>query len=216
MTAVELLGWTGTVTGTILGLPQAVRLLRTGRVDGLSMTAWQAMLVINLIWTAHGLRIGQAPQVLTSALSLCATLPILHLLARKRERHLLLVMLPSIGGACALIGVDQFLGPAAFGSAAIVPAVVANAGQSLQFLRAPHIVGVSGLFLALAVLNQGVWLSWATAVPDPSTVIAASVTGTITVFNLTWWWLRTRQVPPGGERSVRRDLPGRPSADRAR
>jgi uncharacterized protein with PQ loop repeat len=62
MSAVEVIGWAGTVSGTILGLPQVLHLVRTRRVDGLSLTAWRAMLVVNLIWTAHGIRIGQLPQ----------------------------------------------------------------------------------------------------------------------------------------------------------
>jgi uncharacterized protein with PQ loop repeat len=71
VSAVEVIGWAGTVSGTILGLPQALRLVRTRRVDGLSLTAGRAMLVVNLIWTAHGISIGQLPQIVTSALSLC-------------------------------------------------------------------------------------------------------------------------------------------------
>jgi uncharacterized protein with PQ loop repeat len=65
------------------GLPQVLRLVRTRRVDGLSLTAWQAMLVVNLSWTAHGISIGQIPQIVTSVLSLCSTVPILYLMARE-------------------------------------------------------------------------------------------------------------------------------------
>ena len=76
MSAVEVIGWAGTVSRwTILGLPQVLRLVRTRRVDGLSLTAWQAMLVVNLIWTAHGISIGRVPQIVTSALSLCCPSP---------------------------------------------------------------------------------------------------------------------------------------------
>lgn len=206
VSVVEVVGWAGTVSGTILGLPQAVRLLRTGRVDGLSLTAWQAMLVVNLIWTAHGLRIGQVPQVLTSALSLCSTVPILYLMARDRQRHLLQVLLPGLVAVGALIGVDQLFGSAAFGTAAIIPAVVANAGQSVELVRSPRIAGVSVLFLILAVVNQGLWLSWAILVPDTGTIIVATVTGTVTVFNLVWWTLRTRGLRPL--------LPARPEPQR--
>ena len=196
MSAVEVIGWAGTVSGTILGLPQFLRLVRTRRVEGLSLTAWQSMLVANLIWTAHGIRIGQPPQVVTSALSLCATVPILYLMARELRRRFLLVLLPGLLAATALITVDQFLGSAAFGTAAIVAAVIANAGQSIELVRSPRIVGVSVLFLILAVVNQGLWLSWAILVPDIGTVIFATVTGTITAFNLIWWSLRRLGLRP--------------------
>lgn len=217
MSATEIAGWAGTLTGITLGLPQVLRLLRTGRVDGLSVTAWQAFLVVNLIWTAHGLRIGQAPQVLTSALSLCSTVPILCLTARERQRHVPAVLLPGLLVAGALICVDHLFGSAAFGTAAIIPAIVANAGQSLELIRSPRIGGVSPLFLTLAVLNQGLWLSWAIMVPDTGTMIVAAVTGTITVFNLTWWSLRTQRLrtlqgsrpgaegPPSGDADLQAD-----------
>lgn len=196
MSAVEIVGWAGTVSGTILGLPQVLRLLRTGRVDGLSLPAWQAMLVVNLSWTAHGLSIGQLPQIVTSALSLCSTVPILYLMARELRRPVLLVLLPGLLAAGILIGVDQLFGSAAFGAAAIIPAVIGNAGQSLELVRSARIVGVSVLYLILAVVNQGLWLCWAILVPDTGTIIAASVTGTIAVFNLTWWSLRIRGLRP--------------------
>ena len=196
MSAVEVIGWAGTVSGTILGLPQVLRLVRTRRVDGLSLTAWQAMLVVNLSWTAHGISIGQVPQIVTSALGLCSTLPILYLMARELQRHLLPVLLPGLLATGALIAVDQILGSAAFGAAAIIAAVVANAGQSIELIRSKRIVGVSVLFLVLAVVNQGLWLSWAILVPDIGTMIFATVTGTITVFNLTWWSLRMLGLRP--------------------
>ena len=55
---------------------------------------------------------------------------------------------------------------------------------------------MSVLFLMLAVINQVLWLSWAILVPDPARIIFAAVTGTITVFNLTWWVLRTLGLRP--------------------
>ena len=106
------------------------------------------------------------------------------------------MLLPSLLAAGTLIAVDQLFGPAAFGALAIVAAVVANAGQSIELVRAPRIVGVSVLFLILAVVNQGLWLSWAILVPDAGTIIFATVTGTITVFNLIWWSLRRLGLRP--------------------
>jgi uncharacterized protein with PQ loop repeat len=188
--AVDVIGWLATLVGTSLGLPQALRLLRTRRVDGLSMTAWQAWLVLNLGYTAHGLSIGQPPQVLTSALSLFSTVPILFLMARELRRRVLPVLLPGLLGAGILIAIDQILGPAVFGVLAMIPAVIANAGQSIELVRAPRIVGVSVLFLILAVMNQGLWLTWAILVPDIGTVTVAAVIGIITTFNLLWWSLR--------------------------
>lgn len=196
MLPVELIGWLATLAGIALGLPQVLRLVRTRRVEGLSLTAWQAWLVVNLSWTAHGISISQPPQILTSALALCSTVPILYLMARELRRRLLPVLLPGLLGAGALISVDQIFGSAVFGTLAIIPAVIANAGQSLELVRSKRIVGVSVLFLILAVVNQGLWLSWAILVPDIGTTIVAAVTGTITAFNLIWWSLRFLGLRP--------------------
>ena len=201
-----------------------LRLSADSRGAGLSLTAWQAMLVVNLSWTAHGINIGQIPMILTSALSLGATVPILYLMARELRLHLLPVLLPGLLGARALISVDQVFGSPAYGTVAIIPAVVFNAGQSIELVRSPRIVGVSVLFLILAVVNQGLWLSWAILVPDIGTVIVAAVTGTITVFNLIWWSLRIlglRPLPAAaagnfdrGRRRHRRQCQSPPAAER--
>ncbi len=96
--------------------------------------------------------------------------PGLYLIARELERHLLPVLLPGLLAAGILIAVDQLLGSAAFGTTAIIiAAVVANTGQSIELARSKRIVGVSVLFLILAVVNQGFWLSWAILVPDAGT-----------------------------------------------
>jgi uncharacterized protein with PQ loop repeat len=195
MFTVEVVGWLATLAGTLLGLPQAVRLARTRNVEGLSLPAWQAMLAVNVAWTQHGLRIGQAPMVVTSALSLCSTVPILILMSRELRRPPLRVMLPGLVAAAGMIAVDQVFGTAAYGSVATIPAVLANVGQSIELVRAPRVVGVSPLFLLLSTVNQALWLTWALLVPDAGTAITAAVTGAGAAFNLGWWLARLAGMP---------------------
>lgn len=180
----------------MLGLPQLLRLVRIRRVDGLSLTAWQAMLALNIGWAAHGIGIGQPPQVVTSALSLCSTIPILYLMARELQRSVVRVLLPGLLAAAVLVSVDQLLGTTGFGIAVLIPTLVASVGQSLELVRSEGIVGVSVAFLVLAVVNQAVWLSWAHLVPDMGSMIAATVTLGITAFNLIWWTLRSLGLRP--------------------
>ena len=73
MTPVDIVGWSATVLGTILGVPQLVRLLRTRSVAGLSLIAWQATLSINIGWTVHGLLIGQYDD---NCVMMCPPMPI--------------------------------------------------------------------------------------------------------------------------------------------
>lgn len=198
MSLAEILGWAGTITGILLGLPQLIRLARTRNVDGLSLRAWQAILAVNLGWTAHGITIGQPPQIITSFLSLFATVPILYLMARQLNRSFVLTLLPGLVLAAVMILIDQLFGSAAYGAVAIIPAVIGNAGQSVALVRAQHVEGVSALFLMLAVVNQVFWLTWAILVQDTGTIIAAVTTGTIAVFNIGWYTARRLGLGPLG------------------
>jgi uncharacterized protein with PQ loop repeat len=188
--AATVVGWFAVAIGMCVAVPQLVRLARTRKVDGLSLIAWRSILAMNIAWAAHGIRLGQFALILTNSMGLCSTLPILYLLARQFRRNLLVLMLPSLVVAAVMITVDHVLGSAAYGVAAITVALVSNLGQSMQLVRAPHVSGVSPLFVTLAVLNQAVWVVWGLLVKDAGTVMTASTVCGLTSFNLLWYVLR--------------------------
>ncbi|HET7724676.1 MAG TPA: hypothetical protein VFK68_08560, partial [Propionibacteriaceae bacterium] len=144
----------------------------------------------NLGWTAHGIRIGQPPQILASALSLVATVPILAILSLELGRRTVVSFLPGLALALAMIGVDQFLGSAAYGMFAILPGVIAIGGQSVELVRAPHVRGISTPSLLLGALNQTLWAIWAVLLQDSGSLIAILATSALVVFNLVWYALR--------------------------
>lgn len=192
----DILGWIAVAVGTTIGMPQLLRLIRTRRVDGLSLTAWRSILVANIAWAAHGVRLAQVPMILTNTIGLFSTLPILYLLAKRFRRNLAILVLPSLVVAAAMVTIDVRLGSAAYGIAAICLATFVNLGQSTQLVRARHVGGVSPLFVTLAVVNQVIWVSWGLAVHDAGTIMTASVVAALTSFNLTWYVLRRRGLRP--------------------
>lgn len=196
MALADLIGWTATLVGAVLGLPQLVRLTRTRDVRGLSFLAWRSTLVLNLIWLAHGLRIDQSPQVVTNVIALSITLPLVILLARSLRRSVTMALLPSIAVAGVIVAIDHTLGSLVFGAAAVLPAIFANTGQSIELVRSHTVSGVAPLFLMLACLNQSLWLTWAVLIHDPGTILAASLTLTVTSFNLGWFLLRRAGLRP--------------------
>jgi uncharacterized protein with PQ loop repeat len=196
MTAAAALGWLAVVISTTMGLPQLIRLAKTRNVQGVSLTAWQFILAMNLAWTAHGIRISQAPLVVTNALGPLTTVPILYFLARASHRKMLPTLLPSVLFAAAAVGVDLAFGSAPFGVAAVGLAVVANVGQSLELIRAPHVRGVATLFMVLAVVNQVVWLGWSLLIADPGSTISAVSMSSMAAFNLVWYVLRRLGLRP--------------------
>jgi uncharacterized protein with PQ loop repeat len=190
VSAVLIVGWVAALVGTILGLPQMVRLARTRNVEGLSLPAWQMILGLNLAWTCHGIILGQANLIVPNVLGLASTLPILVLMSRELNRSLPLVMVPGVLVAATMVTVDLTLGTAVYGVVAIFPALLANAGQTLELIRSPRVRGVSPFFLIVGVLNQALWLTWGVLVDDAGTRITATTTLAITSFNLVWWILR--------------------------
>ena len=60
----------------------------------------------------------------------------------------------------------------------------------MQLVRAPHVGGVSPLFVTLAVLNQTIWIVWGLLVKDAGTVMTATTVCGLTSFNLLWYVLR--------------------------
>ena len=196
MTPVDLLGWTATVVGTVLALPQLVRLVRTGNVEGLSLVSWQTALVLNLAWTMHGINIGQLPQILSSSLALFTTVPILVLMARALGRPVFPTMVPSLVVTAAMIAVDGFPGSVAYGIVAIIPGIVITAAQSVELVRAHHVRGVSPLSMSLGFLNLTLWVVWAVLVNDSGTMIAVSTTWFVALFNVVWYVLRRLGLRP--------------------
>lgn len=201
LSLVVVIGWIATAVGAVLALPQLLRLIRTRRLDGLSHFAWWAMMTVNLSWLAHGVHIGQPPQIVTNTFALCSTVPILILLTRSLGRSVLKAVASSLAVAATIVTIDIALGSLAFGIAAVIPGVVSYLSQGMELIRAERVHGVSVAFLSLAVLNQSLWLTWAWLLPDAGTILACTITLTMTTFNLTWYVLRRLGLRSLGRRA---------------
>lgn len=193
---VVVIGWSATTVGALLGLPQLLRLIRTRQVEGLSLFAWWAMLTVNISWLAHGIHIVQPPQIVVNVIALCSTMPILILLTRSRGRSVFRVVTSSLAVVATITTIDIVLGSLAFGIAAVIPGVVSYLSQGVALVRSERVVGVSGPFLALSVLNQSLWLTWAWLLPDAGTIVACTLTLSVAGLNLLWYILRRLGLRP--------------------
>lgn len=190
MDIVAVLGWSAAVTATILGIPQALRLIRTRDVEGVSLLGWQAMSTVNVGFIVHGILIHKANVIVPNALALVATLTVVELLRRGLHLSLIRAYGPGVAGALVLIGADLLAGSAAFGVLAVIPGVIAPGGMSVSLVRSPEVTGVSVGYLIMQVVNQVLWVMWAILVSDPGTIIAGSATGVIAAFNMLWYLAR--------------------------
>lgn len=192
MSAVDAIGWTAALVGIVLGLPQLVRLARTRSTAGLSLLGWQAILVLNIIWGVHGIRIAQPNMILTNLCGLLTTSAVLVLMTRDRGLRLLPVVLPALAGAGVLVAVDLLFGSTAFGVVSLIPAVLANLGQIVEVVRSEDVSGVSPVFLGLGLFNQILWLTWAILLEEASARISSLMLVLMIAFNLVWYILRRR------------------------
>ena len=117
-------------------------------------------------------------------------LSILVLLARSLGRPLVRVIAPALAVAGAIIATDLLIGSLAFGLVAVIPGVFSYLSQGLELVRSERVTGVSAVFLTMAVVNQALWLTWASLIHDPGTLVACTLTLTMTGFNLLWYTLR--------------------------
>lgn len=192
MTPVAIVGWTAAAAGILLGLPQLIRLLRTRCTAGLSLIGWQSILVLNIIWAAHGMRIAEANMTVVNLLGLGSTGAVLFLLTRDRGLPLFPVVWPPLAVSVVFVGVDLLWGSTAFGLASLLPAILANVGQIAEVVRSAEVTGVSTVFLALGLVNQLLWLTWAVLLQERSSLISSFMLVVLISFNLVWYVLRRR------------------------
>ena len=172
MTLLELWGWACAAAGSMLAVPQFVRVLRAGTTAGLSLVLWQFSVAASIGWTVHGWRGGwrrirenrRLPLLRTYALGL------------------------TVGAVC--VAFDVLLGPAAFGLAVLVPLLIGQLDQLRALLFDPDVTGVSFAFLVISLVLQGMWGSWAVWAGDTSAMITASAMSVGAVLNVVWFLLR--------------------------
>lgn len=167
---------TATVLGSWMAFPQARRLARTGRVEGVSATWIGVSLAINGWWLAYGLAAGVWALVPVSSISLVlyASMAVVYLRAvgRAAVRPLALggfglgmIPLPFLvvgGWALAAVAVGLSYG------VQLLPAVVAAC-------RTRELAGVAATTWWIAFVESGLWLAYGLAVRDVALTLAGVV-----------------------------------------
>ncbi|HBX82486.1 MAG: PQ-loop domain-containing transporter [Propionibacteriaceae bacterium] len=190
MDLVSLIGWLGTLTGVMLGIPQAYRIVTTRDVEGVSLRAWQINVAVNLAWGHHGIKIGALNMIVVNALGILSTLTVLVMLARLTRKPLVMVFGPGLLIALGMIASDWVFGSALYGLIAAIPAVAGLVTQGVELVRADSVEGVSGFYLLATLANFAVWSLWGLLVGDAGTLVASAVSVLAALFNVAWWAVR--------------------------
>ncbi|HEY5847872.1 MAG TPA: PQ-loop domain-containing transporter [Microlunatus sp.] len=190
----ETLGWVAAVVGTLVALPQVIRLLRSGTAAGISLLAWQATLGANIAWSAHGFAVGHLNILLPNLLCLIYSFVVLSQLRRHRGLGWLRTLGPAVLLGLVTFGLDVTVGTVAFAIAAFLPSAVAQLAQLHALIIAANIRGVSLTFLVASVVNQALWVSWSVLANETSVTLVATSLGSLMALNLVVGLLRRFRV----------------------
>ena len=191
---IEALGWAAAAFGSLVALPQVVRLFQTRSAAGVSLTAWQAAFGANIAWTAHGVMGGYANLWLPNVIFWCCSTLILVGVQRDRSLNWWWLMTPGVVLGGVTIALDVLAGPVAFAVAALLPALLAQVAQLHALLLKPNVGGVSLPYMAMNVANQLIWVAWAALAGEMSVLLVGSTLGVLMVANLAWALLRRYRV----------------------
>jgi uncharacterized protein with PQ loop repeat len=181
---VDILGWIGAATGSLVALPQVVRILRTGATTGVSPLTWRLLIGVNLAWMAHGVMTHHPNIVVSNTVYALCTSAILILLWRHRGIRLWQLFVPGILLGALMVAVDAFSGPIAFAVIAFIPAALSQIAQLRSLVVSRSVHAVSLWWLAYCVLNQIIWLTWAALAHEISLMIVATGLGILMTLNL--------------------------------
>lgn len=181
---VDILGWIGAATGSLVALPQVVRILRTGATTGISSLTWRLLVGVNLAWMSHGVITHHPNIVVSNTVYALCTSTILILLWRHRGIRLWQLFVPGIVLGALMVAVDAFSGPIAFAVIAFIPAALSQMAQLRSLVVSQNVHGVSLCWLAYCVLNQTIWLTWAVLAHEISLIIVATGLGILMTLNL--------------------------------
>ena len=191
---IEALGWAAAAFGSLVALPQVVKLFQTGSAAGVSLTAWQATFGANLAWTVHGVIGGYANLWVPNVLFACCSLLILVRVQQDRRIGSGRLLVPGLAQAVVTIALDLLAGPVAFAIAALLPSLLAQVAQLHALFLKPNLAGVSLGYMAMNVVNQLIWVTWAALAGESSVILVGSTLGVLMVLNLLWATLRRFRV----------------------
>ena len=187
---IEALGWAAAAFGSLVALPQVVKLFQNGGAAGVSLTMWQATLGANIAWTVHGVLGGYTNLWVPNLIFLCCSTLILLQIQRDRRLSWGKLLLPGLVLGSATVALDLLAGPVAFAVAALLPTLMTQVAQLHTLFIRPNIRGVSLGYMAMNVMNQLIWVTWAALAGESSVMMVGSTLGVLMAMNFGWAVLR--------------------------
>lgn len=168
----QILVFSAIAVGATRSIPQVLRTLRSGSIEGVSPVSFALAATGSLLWVGWGVAAGEPVQFPGNLIAAFCAAAVLFVFARRGGR--LTVALLAASGY-AVFGVLVFLvfGPLFLSLAAACSGVgFALLGLS-AFLRSPDRSGVSLWSWAMVAYSELVWLCWGLVYSVPASIISS-------------------------------------------
>jgi uncharacterized protein with PQ loop repeat len=159
---VEGIGLVAGIIGSLISLPQVIRIARLRTDAGVSIWTWLILSVLNSAWIAYGIHNQSFSQIVTSVMSggITGVLTVQLLRYRMRLLYAILIMV----GAWIVVFVAEFYSPPAVGSAILLVGLVSRAPQvieSLKSWRQGRPTAVSNRTYIMSIVASILWVTYA-------------------------------------------------------
>lgn len=164
----------GTCISIVRVVPTALKLRRTGDVEGVSGGSLAIFVISGVWWVSYSVDLHNIPSLISSAAGLLVSVASLLMLLRMGGLHLWIAIGTVVAIALSLLlhGDTQLMGAMAALSAAAI-----TLPQVITALRAPESMhGVSVLSWLLVGVNAAVWLAYGLLIGDPLLGAAGIIT----------------------------------------
>lgn len=174
----SVIGLVAAAFGTVVSLPQIVRLSRSSHADGVSYPAVLLGVLMAGTWLAYGIVLRDPAQIVANIPGLAGTLTVAVLVARRtdipRGRTAL-----TVAGWITLAAVAYVLGgPLALGFAATVVSIVRQAPQLIKVLQPGSLNGLAPTSYLLGITSAVLWTVYGLGTAQPpvwGTALATAV-----------------------------------------
>lgn len=169
MAWVPVLGWVLAAGATMTVAPQLLRLLRTGSVDGVSLSTGRLATLTMVCWSWYSVQVGDVPALASSLGPLVVWLLISARVGSSPGEVLLTVLVAALAVPVGLLGLAHVV--------AVVGSMIWALPQLRTVYRFPSAPGVSTLaFFLLAAENAG-WVAYALGTGHLPFMVAPLVQG---------------------------------------
>ncbi len=199
----DIFGWVAGLFGIALGSSQLRQLLKSRKVQGVSLLMWQLYVGVQVGWVIHGLVESNQPMIWASLWCVIMGLIVLVFYNRyKPRRSRWVAKTPSaayIFGLSAVLavifGLIAWKLPAAIkGLIFIFPTTFGQIHQLAKIIQAKSLAGLSVTMLLIYNFNQGLLLIWSFFLRDYTLMMTATTSMLILASSIVCYYYKLKQL----------------------